>query len=176
MKNGMREQIVAIALGIMVLCLSACGDAEESPERKAARELDAAVWGAITEACDYLQELPEFLQAEDADSTVDALGVMVDVLWGKQNSLDGLSPETMQETLYVGAARAYVANTRVVYESIRDYLADGGPEDYEKFEKYFNMIEDLTTNAVEKRTEFLESVGFSDSEIAEFPAEIRAEN
>lgn len=172
----MKKQVAAVAIAIMVLCLSACGEAEESPEKKAARELDSAVWGAITEACDYLQELPDFLQAEDEDSTVDALGVMVDVLRVKQNSLDDLSTETVQETLYVGAARAYVANARVVYESVRDYLADGEQDDYEKFEKYFNMIGDLTTNAVEKRTEFLSSVGFSDSEISEFPAEIRAEN
>lgn len=172
----MTKRVAAVAMAIMVLCLSACGEAEESPEKKAARELDSAVWGTITEACDCLQELPDFLQAEDEDSTVDALGVMVDVLWVKQNSLDDLSTETMQETLYVGAARAYVANARVVYKSIRDYLADGEQDDYEKFEKYFNMIGDLTTNAVEKRTEFLSSVGFSDSEISEFPAEIRAEN
>lgn len=167
-----RSFAMALALAL-VFTLSACGAPAETEEQVAARELDSQVWAVVTTAGDQLQALDDVV-ADAADrGDTDVLGVMIAVLQSNQDSLDNFDASTQSAMLYVGAARAYTANARVICEAIRDYLDGGDADDYAKFEKYWGMVSDLTDNAVEKRKSFLADVGFSESEIADFPAEVR---
>lgn len=172
----MKKTLALMFALALALSLAACGESEETDAQKAARALDAEVWGRVTTASDDLQALSDFLATIEEGGTTDAIGVMVSVLQIEQDSLDELTAETQSALLYVGAARAYIANARVVYEKLQAFLVAGEQDDYDDFLHYYEMIDDLTSNAVEKRQAFLSDAGFSDEEIAAFPAEIRDEN
>ncbi len=164
------SMILALALAFT---LAACGGPAETDEQIAARELDSQVWAVVTTANDQLQALDDVV-ADTADrGDTDALSVMIAVLRSNQDSLDSFDADTKPAILYVGAARAYTANARVVCEAMKDYIDGGEVSDYDKFLEYLGKVNDLTDNAVEKRKSFLADAGFSDNEIAEFPAEIR---
>lgn len=167
-----RSFAMALALAL-ALFLAACGEPAETEEQVAARELDSQVWAVVTTAGDQLQALDDVV-ADAADrGDTDVLGVMIAVLQSNQDSLDDFDASTQSAMLYVGAARAYTANARVVCEAIKDYIDGGEASDYDKFLEYLGKVNDLTDNAVEKRKSFLADVGFSESEIADFPAEVR---
>lgn len=162
--------VLALALAFT---LTACGESAETESQIAAKELDSQVWAVVTTASDQLQALDDVV-ADAADrGDTDVLGVMIAVLQSSQDSLDSFDTDTQPAILYVGAARAYTANARVVCEAIKDYIDGGEASDYDKFQEYLGKVNDLTDNAVEKRKSFLADAGFSDNEIAEFPAEIR---
>lgn len=167
-----RSLAIVLALAL-AFTLTACGEPAETESQIAAKELDSQVWAVVTTASDQLQALDDVV-ADAADrGDTDALGVMIAVLQSSQDSLDSFDADTQPAILYVGAARAYTANARVVCEAIKDYIDGGEASDYDKFQEYLGKVNDLTDNAVEKRKSFLADAGFSDNEIAEFPAEIR---
>lgn len=167
-----RSFAMALALALAFTSAS-CGAPEETEEQIAARELDSQVWSIVTTAYDQLAALADVVSDIDNASDTGELDDMIDLLWEKQNALDDFEANTQPTIMYVGAVRAYTANARVICEAIRDYLDGGDADDYAKFEKYWGMVSDLTDNAVEKRKSFLADVGFSESEIADFPAEVR---
>lgn len=165
-----RSLSLFLALGL-ALSLAACGEPAETAEQTAARELDGQVWGVVTTASDQLQAL-EGVVADTAErGDTDVLGVMVDVLWGAQNSLDDFDADTQSAMLYVGAARAYTANARVVCENMKAYIDDGETSDYNRFLKYLGKVGELTDNVVERRKTFLSGAGFSEEEITEITGE-----
>lgn len=162
--------VLALALAFT---LASCGAPEETEEQIAARELDSQVWSIVTTAYDQLAALADVVSDIDNASDTGELDDMIDLLWEKQNALDDFEANTQPTIMYVGAVRAYTANARVVCEAIKDYIDGGEASDYDKFQEYLGKVNDLTDNAVEKRKSFLADAGFSDNEIAEFPAEIR---
>lgn len=162
----MKRALAVFLAALMLLSLAACGASGETEEQTAARELDAQIWAVVKSANEYAEALSDAV--EDAD--VGRINSMAEEVLALQESLDELTAETSAAMLYVGAARAYTANVRVVLESVYVYLTDGDESDFEKFSKYWGKIGDLTDNVVEKRKDFLANVGFSKSEIAEFPA------
>ena len=171
--NAMKRSLAMILALVLAFTLAACGEPAETEEQVAARELDSQVWAVVTTAGDQLQALDDVV-ADAADrGDTDVLGVMIAVLQSNQDSLDDFDASTQSAMLYVGAARAYTANARVVCEAIKDYIDGGEASDYDKFLEYLGKVNDLTDNAVEKRKSFLADVGFSESEIADFPAEVR---
>lgn len=168
------KKILALFLALtLALSLVACGGSTETEEQIAAREVDTAVWKVVTTASDALQTLTELVADTTDETGIDALRVMIDVLRAKQDSLDNIPADTQPAILYIGAARAYTANARVIYENIYAFIVNGDTKSYERFEKYSEMVSDLTNNSIEKRKDFLAAAGFSESDIADFPAEIR---
>lgn len=162
----MKKILTILLAALVVFSLAACGASGETEEQTAARELDAQIWAVVKSANEYAEALSDAV--EDAD--VDRINSMAEEVFALQESLDELPAETSAAMLYVGAARAYTANVRVVLESVYAYLTDGDESDLEDFSKYWGKIGDLTDNVVEKRKDFLADVGFSKSEIADFPA------
>ena len=168
----MKRSLAMVLALALAFTLTACGESAETDPQIAAKELDSQVWAVVTTASDQLQALDDVV-ADAADrGDTDVLGVMI-VLQSSQDSLDSFDADTQPAILYVGAARAYTANARVVCEAIKDYIDGGEASDYDKFQEYLGKVNDLTDNAVEKRKSFLVDVGFSESEIADFPTEIR---
>lgn len=162
----MKKTLAILLSALMLLSLAACGASRETEEQTAARELDAQIWAVVKSANESAEALSDAV--EDAD--VDRINSMAEDALALQKSLDELPAEASAAMLYVGAARAYTANVRVVLESVYAYLTDGDESDFENVSKYWSKIGDLTNNVVEKRKDFLTDVGFSDSEIADFPA------
>ena len=172
----MKRLLAAVLAIVLVLSLAACGEQTEpaeAAEQIAARELDKQVWGVVTEANDQLQALDDVVSDVANRGDTDVLGVMISVLQAGQDSLDSFGADAQAAILYIGAVRAYTANARVVFESVKSYLDNGNADDYAKFAEYLGKVGDLTDNAVEKRKAFLVDAGFSESEIANFPAEVR---
>ena len=169
----MKRSLAMVLALALVFTLTACGEPAETESQIAAKKLDSQVWAVVTTASDQLQALDDVVADAADKGDPDVLGVMIAVLQSSQDSLDSFDADTQPAILYVGAARAYTANVRVVCEAIKDYIDGGEASDYDKFQEYLGKVNDLTDNAVEKRKSFLTDAGFSDNEIAEFPAEIR---
>lgn len=183
----------------LAFTLAACGEPTETEEQIAARELDAQVWAVATAASDCLQSLDDLVLAakeglEDDTYNLIAAGLQgdkeyiesftpsdnsglflaaIDELQSEEAVLDGIVTDSQPAMLYVGSVRAYTANARVVYEKTLAYVVNGEDDAFDDFVKYYEMVDGLTENAVKKRREFLSNAGFSDSEIDNFPAEVR---
>lgn len=157
MKNIMKVALLALVLVVLAGCGSASttgGSANED-----ALSFDEILTDKMDAALDLVETLDTAVAEVSDGSDPAALEELAGELLALQNSLDEVSAETQSATLYVGAVRAYIANARVVVESVAVYLDSGDAGDFEKFEHYTGLSADLLDNVTEKRTAFLAEEG-----------------
>ena len=151
---------------LALLTLTACNSGADEKQD----EFDVALCEKLNEANNYALELEDYMQKiTDGQETagISAMDNTIADIWVIQNSLDDFETDTSEKMLFVGAVRAYVANTRVVYEKCLSFTKDGKPEDYYDFLHYYGMENELLDNATEKRITYLKSIGLTADEIAE---------
>lgn len=151
---------------IVFLSLALCGMVLRNQTKAAAGEFDARLYqiAAGVDAC-HVNLNDRITEASAGDlepllSTIQALKLY-------QDAVDKVEAdaETNEAVLYVGAVRAYAANTRVVAEKIYNFIENGNAKDYAEFEKYYGKQSEIQINLDEKREAYLSSEGWSRGEI-----------
>lgn len=84
-----------------------------------------------------------------------------------QDNLDAMQTdaESNDAVLYIGAVRAYAANTRVIAEALYNYIESGNADDYDKFKHYLSTQTTIQLNVISKRSDYLKSKGWTSAEI-----------
>lgn len=159
------EKIIKMAFPALLalLVLAACGSAStaDSSAKEDALAFDEILMDKMDAALDLVETLDTAVAEVSDGSDPAALDELAGELLTLQTSLDEIEAETQAATLYVGAVRAYVANARVVVESVAAYLDSGDTKDFEKFEYYTGLYAGLLENVTEKRTAFLAEEGLA---------------
>lgn len=153
----MKKVMAVLLAAVLTLSLCACGSAStaDSGVKEDALAFDEILMDKMDAALDLVETLDTAVAEVSDGSDPAALDELAGELLTLQTSLDEIEAEMQAATLYVGAVRAYVANARVVVESVAAYLDSGDAEDFEKFEHYTGLYADLLDNVTEKRTAFL---------------------
>lgn len=159
----MKRFFIWTSLILVLVLILTCGQSTEDTVKE--DELDNTLWGIATVVNQYQLDLAsDVASVAQGDASVDMESI-IDEIWTLQQSLDELPSGSHERIMYIGATRAYVANTRVIYEKCSAFLADGNADDYKSFLHYFGMEKQLLANVCAKRTDYLLSIGFSQSEI-----------
>lgn len=152
---------------ILVAAIAILGMVAKSQQKTVAREFDARLSQVIhgVDAC-YVNLGDRVSEATGGD--LEPLLSAIRALETYQDAVDRIGEDaaTNEAVLYVGAVRAYAANTRVVAEKIYNFLEQGKAKDYEDYEKYLKKQADIQINLGEKRQAFLFSEGWSYDEVA----------
>lgn len=158
-RNVKRDRrIMLLVLGLTAVCVVAMAVLEGlSPPKEDA--LDTLLWAKMEEANTWALMLEQSVRtlADSGDETPLTAGVST--LWTLQNALDEIETKSQEQTLYVGAVRAYIANTRVMYEQCLLYIKDGGASNYTAFDRAMGQANRLLANMEEKRAAYLAAAG-----------------
>ena len=146
-----------------LLLIPACGKSSENTVKE--DELDTTLWGMAAVVNQYQLDLVDNVENIAKGNTSTDMESIIDEIWKLQQSLDDFSLGTREQIMYIGATRAYIANTRVIYEKCSAFIADGNADDYESLLHYLEMEGQLLSNVCAKRTDYLLSIGFSQSDI-----------
>lgn len=151
---------------IALFVFSSIGRAERERAKKTAGAFDERLYKIVkgVDSC-YVNLNDRLTEAVAGD--LDPLLSTIQALKLYQDAVDkvGADAETNEAVLYVGAVRAYAANTRVVAEKIYNYIENGNAKDYADFEKYYGKQTEIQINIGEKREEYLKMEGWTMQEI-----------
>ena len=130
-------------------------------------DLDTRIYTVVhgVDACyTHLSDrVSEVSETEDTDNLLSTIKLLKQY----QDNLDAIQTdaESNDAVLYIGSVRAYAANTRVIAESLYNYIKSGNVDDYDKFEHYLSTQTTIQLNVINKRSDYLKSKGWTSAEI-----------